>query len=78
MIKYSAEMSRDRYFLSPGIGKFSGGEGEIIFINDSTDLFDSSTTSKLFADDIKIYSEISINCNLDMFQMSVMERRVDE
>jgi hypothetical protein len=38
-------------------------------MNDSTDLFDSSTTSKLFADDIKIYSEISINCNLDMFQI---------
>ena len=34
-----------------------------------TDLFDSSTTSKFFADDIKIYSEISINCNLDMFQI---------
>ena len=40
-----------------------------LFINDLTDLFDSSTTSKLFADDIKIYSEISINCNLDMFQI---------
>ena len=40
-----------------------------LFINDLTDMFDSSTTSKLFADDIKIYSEISINCNLDMFQI---------
>ena len=40
-----------------------------LFINDLTDLFDSSTTSKLFADDIKIYSEISISCNLDVFQI---------
>jgi len=32
-----------------------------LFINDITDNLDSSTTSKIFADDIKIYTEISCN-----------------
>jgi hypothetical protein len=36
----------------------------IIFINDITDNLDQSTTAKLFADDIKLYSELSFSHNL--------------
>ena len=40
-----------------------------LFINDITDLFDSSTTSsKLFADDIKIYSKITSSLTVQAFQ----------
>ena len=35
----------------------------IIFINDTTDNLDQSTTAKLFADDIKLYSELSFPHN---------------
>ena len=39
-----------------------------LFINDITDLFDSSAAAKLFADDIKIYSQILLPPNKQNFQ----------
>ena len=39
-----------------------------LFINDITDLFDSPTVLALFADDIKIYAEITLPHHLDTFQ----------
>jgi len=39
-----------------------------LFINDITDLFDSPTKAILFADDIKIYSEIKLPPDAIQFQ----------
>ena len=43
----------------------------LIFINDITDLFTGTVGIKLFADDIKIYLEISDVC--DCFQRSIID-----
>ena len=49
-------------------GSVVGGLLFNLFINDITDQFDNSTTSKIFADDIKIYTEFSTSISPNHLQ----------
>ena len=56
--------------VSSGVpqGSVIGGLLFNLFINDITDQFDKSTTSKIFADDIKIYTEFSTSISPNHLQ----------
>ena len=63
----------DSVGLSSGIvqGSCLGPLLFLIFINDLAEIFDSSVTPKLYADDVKLYTTIESSCDSDRLQQNI-------
>ena len=82
--KFVFDNIKGKYFIISSSRQVTSGvcQGSVlgpllfnVFINDITDLLDPSTTAKLFADDIKLYSSFSnILPNCLQSQLNIIER----